>query len=106
MDSINLLIPDNLIEKWTEKAVLIKLPKKKYKFWVSRKLLKIYKNSYSLYVREDYVFIAKTDGGKQWELGFDELLDYFTEIKPKYETHKPQILQPIKTEALQELKDE
>lgn len=102
---MNFLISKNLIKAETAKSVLIKIPKSDYCFWVSRKLLKNYKNSLSLYAGEDYTFKAfiKT---KSKMIGINELQSVFQEVKSEYETHIPKPLEVQQISAIDELKDE
>lgn len=96
---MNFLIPPTLIKRETAKAMFIKIPKKTSGFWVSKKLIKPYKSSYSLYAGEDFSF---NDG----MISVYELSEMFKLIDSPFETHKPLPLLPKHIDVIDDLKDE
>ena len=115
-------INNNLIKVSTAKAVLINLPSgsqyKGYSFWHPRKLVKAGSMSMVLYT-DDFVFRLKKYGQGRFnqreilheiELSASDMVEAFSMIHtPDAEIplmHKPEQLQPIECNPLEELLDE
>lgn len=93
------------------KSTLIKLPYhsdyRNYEVWVSSKLIRK-KGNYELIVKPDFDFVARK-GDEEIEINGEDLARIFNVSNPEQEEskiHIPEILEPTKCEALEELIDE
>ena len=126
----NLNINTNLIKIDTGRAVLINCPHnslyKGYSFWHPSKLVRTGRHSTAVSIgyTDDFTFKLKKYGNgktaryevsREVEIGVSEFEEMFKTMdmniskplpKNPYETHKPQILQATKIDALEDLKDE
>lgn len=122
----NININKQNIKAETSKSILIAMPHKSdydgYQFWHPSKLVREGRNSNSVSIgyTEDFTFRLKKYGKDNKILDEDEIsASDFEEAfgimdeniiakqpENEYETHKPDILEPVKTKVLDELKDE
>ena len=82
----NISANTNLILWETERAFLLKLPKTRFKFWISKKLVRVYENQIIFLIPDDFrVRVFKSGEGK-WNnrkiveekiLSRVEFLEYF-----------------------------
>ena len=103
-----LYIPKNLVERYTDKGVLIRFPKtssyKGYTFWYPSKLY----NDGWLICKDNFTFkIKNTRTNDTDEIGYEDVAgNIFHEMVNKFERHIPDKLDATKMEALEELKDD
>lgn len=112
------------IEKWHEilininnlkrfrNSCLIKMPYcseyRNWVMWCSEKLIHNHEDYVSMSVKESFCFTIKNDT-EQKEISGSELISIFDislSDQEEPELHIPKKLEPVKTEALEELKDE
>lgn len=126
----NININRNSIKAETMKAVLISMPHSSdydgYSFWHPSKLVRDGRNSgaVSIGYTDEFTFHLKKYGKGKWnsrevideqEIRAEEFEEAFGiidgNIEPPsevncYETHRPEALEPVKKEAIEELKDD
>ena len=125
----NIYINENNIEHYNGRSVLIKMPKssdyKDYVFWHPVKC--VHENDNKRYITlgytDEWTFSLKKYGkGKfnkyqvieeieitveEFENAFRDINDNYTKkALNRYETHKPEKLEPIECDVLEDLKDE
>lgn len=101
-----LYVPENLVERYTDNGVLIRFPKTHLKGWGFWYPSKLYRDGW-LICKEDFAFkIKKLKSDNTDEIDYDEMSSIFKEMVDKFERHIPEKLNPQKTKALEELKDE
>lgn len=73
-------INSNSIKYFSGKAYLISIPKTDYAFWVSSKCCYENKKSATIYLNEDYTYLAvKKQGNKQQELNGEYIISQFSD---------------------------
>lgn len=126
----NININKQNIKQETSRAVLIAMPHSSdydgYSFWHPSKLVRDGRHSYAVSIgyTDDFKFRLVKYGKGKWNkfdiidetsIDAEEFEEAFgvmddniksPEFKNEYETHKPDALEPVKSEVLEELKDE
>lgn len=62
----NISANTNLILWETERAFLLKLPKTKFKFWISKKLVRVYENQITFLIPDNFEVKVFKNGEGKW----------------------------------------
>lgn len=99
----------NNIKCWSNAFACIKLPyQSEYRnceMWVTKKLIKKVGGMYQITFREDFSFRIRKKSGCETEILGGDLIEIFGADQEYPLLHIPDKLEPIKQEALEELKD-
>lgn len=99
----------NNIKCWSDTSACIKLPYfseyRNCEMWVTRKLVKKDGGMYKVTFKENFSFKVKRKSGEEIEILAGDLIEIFGAEQEYPEMHVPGILEPIKTQVLEELID-